>query len=149
MAWILLMERIFLLWWIWRPEMTKETWAVPQSPRVAKLHHSSRIPGFQIPLQACTILNCYWWALHALQSAIHSTPTHTLSSEVQAQFLKQLKRKGNKHQGRWTCYHDCVSVGEKNCRSIVLPLLFNLFLWNEIWCKENLSPWDVSFCPHL
>lgn len=36
--------------------MAKETWAVPESSQVAKLYHSSRIPGFQIPLQACTKL---------------------------------------------------------------------------------------------
>lgn len=95
------------------------------------------------------VLNCYWWALHALQPAIHSPPTHTLSNEVETHFLKQLKRKGIKHQGKLSCYHYCVSVGKKNCRYIVLPLLFHLLIWNEIWCKENLSPWDVSFCPHL
>lgn len=53
--------------------MAKETWAVPENTQVAKLYHSSRIPGFQIPLQACTRL--LLMSLHALQPALHSTPT--------------------------------------------------------------------------
>lgn len=63
--------------------MTKETWAIPESNQVAKLYHSSRIPGFKIPLQACTEL--------LLMSFTCFTVCYTfnLRIEVQAHFHKQ------------------------------------------------------------
>lgn len=60
-----------------------------------------------------------------------------LSSEIQAQFLEQLK--GINHQKRQARYNLTNVDLQTMYRSIVLPHLLNLFIWNEIWYNKNLS----------